>query len=59
MYADDLVLLSISIKDVQMMIDLCELEFKALGMAINVQKTACLRIGKRHTAVVNEILVHD
>ena len=59
MYADDLILLSISIKDLQLMIGLCELEFKAISMEINVKKTECLRIGRRHAVAVKEMCVLD
>jgi hypothetical protein len=57
MYADDLLLLSISLKDMQSLVDLCESEFNKIGMAINNKKTSCLRIGKRHNVIVQPILV--
>ena len=49
MYADDLILLAISIRDLQLLVDRCDCEFKGIGMIINSKKTSCLRVGKRHT----------
>ena len=47
MYADDLILLSISVCDLQNMVNLCKLEFDWLDMRINVKKSMCLGIGNR------------
>ena len=51
MFADDLVLLSASIKDLQCLINLCLIELKELDVVINVNKSKCVRIGKRYKAV--------
>lgn len=58
MYADDLVLLSISLRDMQAMVDMCLYEFNAIGMAINAKKSACLRIGNRHQIDVCPIVIN-
>ena len=47
MYADDLLLMSISINHLQRLVDLCLLEFEKLGLSINLEKSACLKIGLR------------
>ena len=57
MYADDLILLSISLRDMQYMIDIRQIEFNNICMAINSKKTACLRIGNRHNVFAKEITV--
>src|SRR5271156_4015862 len=59
MYADYLILLSISIHDLQSMINICEIEFKNIFMLINSKETACLRIGARHNVITKAITVHD
>ena len=59
MYADDLILLSISLNDLQCMIDLCVVEFEAIGMNINAQKSSCIRIGPRHLADVNMLNINN
>ena len=48
MYADDLILLSICIADLQYLVDFCVEEFKAIGLALNINKTACMRVGARY-----------
>jgi len=46
MYADDLVLVSASISDLQSMIDVCINELNSLDMQINAKKSSCIRFGK-------------
>ena len=48
MYPDDLILISISLKHMQSMVDLCASEFDYIGMNINIKKSGCMRIGPRH-----------
>ena len=47
MYADDLILLSISLTEMQRLIDICVADCKVIGMEINSRKSACMRIGSR------------
>ena len=58
MYADDLILISISLKHMQSMVDLCFSEFEFIGMNINVKKSGCLRIGPRHRNEVSSICIN-
>src|SRR5271165_454006 len=58
LYADDL-LLSISICDLQKMIDICKHELDWLDMKINVKKSVWLRIGKRFKISTADILIDD
>jgi len=55
MYADDLILMSISICDLQHMVNVCVKSFESIGMEINANKSACIRIGSRHRAIVTGI----
>ena len=48
MYADDIILLSISISDLQLMFNMCSKVFNDLDLPINISKSHCLRIGPRH-----------
>jgi len=50
MYADDLILLSISISDLQKMLDICNKGFHDLDLPINIKKSCCLRVGPRWNA---------
>ena len=50
MYAGDLILLSISVCDMQRLVNLCVSEFDKIGLKINVKKSACMRVGLRHLA---------
>jgi hypothetical protein len=59
MYADDLILLSISVTDLQKMINLCCEVFAQLNLTINAEKSHCLRIGPRFKMHCNNITVHN
>jgi exonuclease III len=48
MYADDLILLSISVTQMQQMIDLCSNMLDDCDLQLNNDKSVCLRIGPRH-----------
>jgi hypothetical protein len=47
MFADDLVLLTISISDLNDMIAICKAELDWLDMRVNVLKSDCIRVGPR------------
>ena len=57
MYADDLLLVSISICDLQKLLKICELEFIKMDMCTNVTKSTCLRVGQRYNASVSPVLI--
>ena len=48
LYADDIVLLAPSVNALQQMLTLCEDHLAYLDMTLNVKKSVCMRIGKRH-----------
>ena len=47
MFADDLVLLTISISDLNDIIAICKEELDCLDMRVNVSKSSCIRVGPR------------
>jgi hypothetical protein len=47
MYADDLILLSPSVSELQFMVKLCCEELKAINLKLNTTKSYCIRKGKR------------
>ena len=47
LYADDLLLLSISVSDLSKLIKICKSIFDELDLQINFDKTFCLRVGPR------------
>lgn len=57
MYADDLILLSGSVSDLQAMINVCLKEFDNLDLSINVKKSICMRIGRHYKAACNNISI--
>jgi len=59
MYADDLLLLAISLRDLQLMVDLCIEEFNCLDLKINVKKSVCMRIGRKHCEKIDSIVIND
>ena len=46
MYADDILLLSISVEDLQKMLNICNDELISLDMSVNTNKSSCIRVGK-------------
>jgi hypothetical protein len=57
LYADDLLLMSISITDLQTMTNKCVEILNSLDLQINAEKTCCLRIGKRYQSACKEISI--
>ena len=57
MYADDLVLLSASVHDLQLMINICVDELDCLDMKINAKKSSCIRFGKGFNTECAQVMV--
>ena len=57
MYADDLILCSITLRDMQLLVNACSDELLLLDMKINTNKSCCLRIGNRFNVEVCAILI--
>ena len=58
MYADDLLLMSLSLHDLQAMVNLCVKEFEAIGLSVNISKSACLRIGPGHNKPIENLTIN-
>lgn len=58
MFADDLILLSISLRDAQCLIDICSKEFCDLDLSINLNKSFCLRIGSRYKSDAKPVTLY-
>ena len=63
MYADDLILLSPSICELQLMVDKCCDEVNDLDLRLNTSKSVCIRIGPRSfneyvPVFINKLPVH-
>src|ERR1043165_6815992 len=59
MYADDLILLSISISDMQKMLLICKKSLDDLDLDINIDQSACMIIGSRHVKTDISLLLND
>src|SRR5258708_2828519 len=57
MFADDLLMLAISVVDLQAMLNICANELSWLDMKLNVTKSACLRVGPRFQAPAAPLVV--
>ena len=57
LYADDVVLLSASVSELQLMIDICVRELDKIDLCLNVQKCNCLRIGRRFNARCSRLFI--
>ena len=47
MYADDLILISITVRDLQSLVNISDGEISNIGLSVNCCKTFCIRIGLR------------
>jgi hypothetical protein len=55
LYADDILLISSSVCELQRIFTVCERELTWLDMTINVKKSCCIRVGLRHDPTVASI----
>jgi len=59
MYADDIILLSIAVNDLQLMLNKCTVMFSDLDLPINTAKSHCLRIGPRCHSQCSTLLLNE
>jgi len=59
MYADDLLLVSANVTELQKMIGLCKAVLDDIGMLINVNKTMCMRVGAKFNAICANIILDN
>ena len=57
MYADDLLLLSASLCDLQLMISICCEELNKLDMRLNLKKSQIVRIGRLCTSYACSVVI--
>ena len=55
MYADDLVLLAITIKDLKLLMQICIEYFDKNDMPLNISKSKCMRFGNRYKLACSPI----
>ena len=59
MYADDLLLISLTVTDLQKLIGICQESLKTLDLEINYSKSSCLRIGPRYNVKAADLYCND
>ena len=59
MYADDLLLISGSVTDLQAMINICMTELSNLDLTVNTKKSVCMRIGKNCKASCSNVFIES
>jgi len=52
LYADDILLLALTVSSLQQYCYICKTELASLDMSINANKSACLRVGPRYNNLV-------
>ena len=57
MYADDILLLSISYRHLQLLVDICVAELSKLGMLFNCRKTQCIRVGPHFKSTGSNLVI--
>ena len=57
MYADDLVLFSASVYDLQRLLDICSSTADSLSLKCNCQKSSCLTLGHRYNDVIEPMTI--
>jgi len=59
MYADDLQLIASSVRDLQILINLCTNELSSLEMLVNEKKSSCLKLGTRYNVTPANISINN
>ena len=59
MYADDLIVISISVIDLQKLFNICHEAFRNIDLSINATKSHCIRIGPRFSLPCKEISINS
>jgi len=53
--ADDILIIALSVNELQHLVNICEIELAALDMLTNAKKSCCLRIDPRHNKECSNI----
>ena len=56
-YADDLILVSISVHDLQCLFNICDKVISSLDLVVNINKCFCMRIGPRHNIMCKSLTI--
>jgi len=56
LYADDILIITLSVSALQHLVTACEKILLGLDMSLNVGKSCCIRIGPRHDKICNNIV---
>ena len=56
LYADDILIIALSLTELQRLVNACESELCSLDMLINATKSACMRVGPRYNVVCSSIV---
>jgi hypothetical protein len=59
MYADDLILIAITVQDLQSLVNISAGDISDIGLSVNCNKTFCIRIGPRHAVKPISILINS
>ena len=59
MYADDLIIISPSVKDLQLIFNKCEIFFNSVDLPINADKCKTIRIGPRYQEECSSISIEN
>ena len=59
MYAEDIFLMSISISDLQKLVNICSKELILIDLIINIGKSVCMWVGKRHNVTFSNIKIDN
>ena len=59
LYANDILMISPSVSELQNIVSICERELNFFDMQINVRKSCCMRIGQRYNVKCADILSGD
>lgn len=59
MYADDLILIAITVQDLQSLVNISSNEISSIGLSVNCNKTFCIRIGPRHSVQPKSITINS
>ena len=59
MYADDLILLNITVSDMQSLLNICVQSLSDLDLPINIDKSICMRVGPMFKAVCANLCIKE
>jgi len=58
MYANDLVIMALTVSDLRILLNHCSLFLETIDMPLNFNKSKCIRFGNRHKAPCSDIVIN-